>query len=216
MDEDLHYKTGKMGRMARFFAARRASGDPYEETVVLPAMIVISALQLYDFHLITDWLLITVFLATNIGAGMWLGACLGLPGTVRVVLRSISVGAIEAALLTGLNDKLDRHQALFLALQLIGINLPLFWVGHIYVSSLREFTLISEAQWHKTAPSRRWIYSVYRISVGAEKLEGAPDGIVVAVILVRLILPPLAMAMILWTVFGINPLTYIRHLVPYQ
>lgn len=117
------------GRMARFFAARRAAGDPYEETVVLPAMIGTAALQLYDLHLIPDWLLLTIFLATNVGAGMWLGACLGSSGTARVVLRSISVSAIEAALLTALNDKLDRHQALFLARQLIGIDIAFFGLG---------------------------------------------------------------------------------------
>jgi len=41
VDDDLHYKTGLMGRLAQFFVGRRAAGDPYDETLVLPALIVI-------------------------------------------------------------------------------------------------------------------------------------------------------------------------------
>src|SRR5262252_4516100 len=33
VEDDLHYKNGGMGRLARFFIRRRAAGDPYDETV---------------------------------------------------------------------------------------------------------------------------------------------------------------------------------------
>jgi len=49
MDDELHYKTGLMGRLARFFVGRRAARDPYDETVVLPALIVIMVMRLKYF-----------------------------------------------------------------------------------------------------------------------------------------------------------------------
>ena len=213
MDEELHFKTGKRGKVARFFANRRFAHDPYEETVIFPALVVTATLQAYDLGRIGDKLLITALFAIDVGAGMWLGICLGLPGTVRVVLRSISVSIIEAGLLAFLNDKVDKQQAFLLTSQLITINGLLFWVGHIYASSLREIMLVSETQWSKSAPRRRWLYSVYRISVGAEKLEGAPDDIVIAVIVARVLIPPLAIALIARLVFGVSVISYIQHLL---
>jgi len=49
MDDELHYKTGLMRRLARFFVGRRAARDPYDETVVLPALIVIMVMRLKYF-----------------------------------------------------------------------------------------------------------------------------------------------------------------------
>ena len=97
MDDDLHYKVGLMGRLARFFIWRRAAGDPYDETLVLPALIVIMMMRLNTLGRLDDWTVAAAVLAAPALAGAWLGASLGPSGSVRAVLRGISVGAIVAA-----------------------------------------------------------------------------------------------------------------------
>jgi hypothetical protein len=195
--------------MARFFAARRAAGDPYDETLVLPAVIVILALRLNDLKRLDDLAAIAIFMVTSLGAGVWLGASLGMSGTLRVMLRSVSVGALEAAGYSALNDTVDRSHALSLAGQMVYIKFFFFWAGHITTSMLRDFMLISEADWQRGVPNRAWIYKVYRVTLGGEELKGSSDDILVTVWAVRLLGPPLLMAWVA-ALFGVSPLAWIR------
>lgn len=209
MDEELHFKTGLMGRMARFFAARRALGDPYEETLILPAAFVIAFMRLNDLKRVDALSLIVVLLVAGLGAGVWLGACLGMSGNFRALLRGLSAGAIEAAGYTALNDTLDRHQALTIASELIYINMVLVWFGHFLMATVRDIALIYEPEWQRGVPRRKWIYKVYRIVAKAEKLEGADDSIVAAVWAVWLLGPFVIMTWIA-SLFGVSPLAFIR------
>ena len=213
MNEELHYKTGKMGRVAQFFIVRRSSGDPYEETVVLPALIVTAALQLYDLKHFPDWVLFAVFIVADIGAGIWAGICLGYSKLLRIVLRSISVSILEAALVSAINDGLNRHETVKIAVTLMGVNIILFWIGHLIGSTFGEIALTTEKQWQIGVSRRAKMYNVYRIAFGAEKLEGAEDSIVIAVWFVKYVIPVLIAICLAWAVFGIAPQVYIRKLL---
>ena len=209
MHEDLHYKTGKMGRVARFFVARRAGGDPYEETVILPALIIAASLQLYEVKHFADWILFAVFVVTNVGAGVWTAICLGPFKLLRVTLRIVSISILEVALLSALNDNMTRSEAVKLAVTLWGINTALFLYGHTIGSAFGVIALTTEKQWQVGVLRRAKMYRVYRIVFGAEKLEGAEDSIVIAVWLIKYVFPFLAVCCVAW-VLGVDPKLYIQ------
>lgn len=209
MDGDLHYQTGKMGKVARFYVARRAGGDPYEETVILPALIITASLQLYGVKHFADWILFGVFVIADVGAGVWAGVCLGYFKLLKIVLRVVSVSILEAALLSALNDDMSRSEAVKTAVTLWGINLSLFVFGHVIGSTFGGIALVTEKQWQVGVLRRAKMYKVYRIVFGAEKLEGADDNIVIAVWLVKCVIPFLAMGCVAWAL-GVDPKLYIQ------
>ena len=47
-DAEPHFKVGVAGRLARFFIARRAAGDPFDATLVLPCVIFLALARLND------------------------------------------------------------------------------------------------------------------------------------------------------------------------
>ena len=53
--DDLHFRTGIMGWLARIFARMRAAGDPYDQTLVLPALITIIIMNLNHVKGFPDW-----------------------------------------------------------------------------------------------------------------------------------------------------------------
>lgn len=210
MNEDLHYKTGKMGKVARFFVARRASGDPHEETVILPALIVTASLQLYEVKHFADWILFAVFVVTDVGAGMWAGICLGYSKLLRITLRSVSVSILEAALISALNENISRSEAVKIAVTLWSLNIGLFWIGYLIGTTFGEIALTTEKQWQIGVIRRAKMYSVYRIVFGAEKLEGAEDSIVIAVWFIKYVFTPVAISYVAWALFGFDPKLYFQ------
>jgi hypothetical protein len=110
VDNELHFKTGIMGRLAWFFDKTRSCGDPYEATLVLPAILIISVIRLNEVHKVSDLAATVVLVAASLGAGAWMGACVGMERGLRASIRGLSAGAIEGAALAALNDAL--HQAL--------------------------------------------------------------------------------------------------------
>ena len=180
-EKKLHFTTGFIGWLARFFVGRRASGDPYEMTLVLPALLVIGVLRLDDLKKINDLWVVIVLFASAVGAGATIGSCLGISGSFRALLRGISAGAIEAASHAAISETLDRSNALIDASSLITINMTLYWYSFLIFALIRDFSIVSEAEWHSVAPRRALIYKIFRIVLRIERLEGASVGIAIVV-----------------------------------
>jgi hypothetical protein len=208
MDEGLHFQRGVGGRLARFFAARRNRGDPYEATLVLPALLITVAMRLNEMHKLPDLAVILTLLIGSLSAGAWIGACLGMDGGFRALMRGQSAGTVEAAAHAALNDTMTRPQALTDAGSLIWLGMTLYWAGHYSTALIRDIVLISDTQWQKGVSRRAWLYRVYRIVCLAEKLEGAPDSIVAGVWAVWLC-GPFLVGLWIALLLGISPLAFI-------
>jgi len=123
--DDLHYRTGIMGWFARIFAPMRDARDPYDQTLVLPALITIIIMNLNHVRGFPDWTVSAAIIGTALMSGAWLGAALGIAGGFRAMLRSISVGAIETAIAFLIYGKLERPA--IVAYQLIFLNFFAFF-----------------------------------------------------------------------------------------
>jgi hypothetical protein len=181
-DAELHYRTGLKGRLARFFIWRRAAGDPYDETLVLPALIVIMVMRLNTLGRLDDWTVFATILATAALAGAWLGASLGPRGQFRAILRGISVGAIEAAgaaLVYGSKLTVTANSIS----NLIIINLYLFWLAFMIIGSMQGVALLTEKEWQEGRARRASLrqtggaklasfHNFVRLTVGARDLKG--------------------------------------------
>src|SRR5215510_2970265 len=99
---DLHFRTGVKGRLARSIVARRAAGDPFDATVVLPCLIFLTVVWLNQLGRVDDLFVVPALVIPALLAGGWIGVCLGDRGFVRAWLRGMLVGAVEGAALTGL------------------------------------------------------------------------------------------------------------------
>ena len=142
--DHLHFRTGIMGWLARIFARMRAAGDPYDQTLVLPALITIIMMNLNHVKGFPDWTVSAAIVGTACMSGAWLGASLGLAGGFRAMLRSISVGAIETAIAFLIyGDKVGERPAI-VAYQLIFLNFFFFWIIHHIVGALRDIALTTE------------------------------------------------------------------------
>jgi len=148
-DDDRHFKTGRWGRLARFFVRQRAAGDPYEETLVLPALIVIITMKLNDLNWLDAWTVVAAVMVTGIMAGAWIAASLD-PRTLRLVLRiflrAISAGAIESAgYALVYAGKFKFSSAV--AANFIIVNLMMYWISAIVVSIIHDYAVITETEW---------------------------------------------------------------------
>ena len=54
--DELHFKTGKAGWLARLLGKIRAAGVSYDHTVVIPTIIVLTAIKLADTGYVGYWL----------------------------------------------------------------------------------------------------------------------------------------------------------------
>ena len=182
MDDELHYKTGLMGRLARFFVGRRAARDPYDETVVLPALIVIMVMRLNTLGRLNVWAVPATALATAALAGAWLAASLGPRGHLRAMLRGISVGAIEAAgLALVYGSKLSVTANTIV--NFIIINVYSFWITFMIVASIQGVALITEKEWQEDSARRASLrqtggaklasfHNFVRLTIGVKDLNG--------------------------------------------
>jgi hypothetical protein len=209
-DDDLHFKTGRMGRLARFFVRLRAAGDPLDETIILPALIVVTTMRLNDLDRLDAWTVAAAVVATGIMAGAWLGASLGAKGIFRAVLRSISVGAIESAgyalIYAG---KFNFSSAV--AGNFILLNLLMYLYASLLAAQVRSVAITTEKDWQgsraRLAPLYKLIFGgermewrtsrarlssfrrFIRMVLGAEKLEGASTTVAFWIQTIRFILP---------------------------
>jgi hypothetical protein len=180
-----------MGRLARFFIWRRGAGDPYDETLVLPALIVIMMMRLNTLGRLDDWAVAATALATAALAGAWLGASLGPRGPLRAMLRGISVGAIEAAgfaLVYGSKLPVTANKIA----NIIIINLLPFCVAFIIVASIQGVAVITETEWQEGRVKRASLqqagrakfasfHNFVRLTIGAEDLKGQRTTVVLMV-----------------------------------
>ncbi len=135
-----------MGQLARFFAYMRAARDPYEETLVFPALIVIIVFYLNYSKRFENWTVLAALVGTAVMYGALLAASLGFGGIFRAVLRCISVGAIEGAGYAIIN-KLDKSVAVREIISLMFLNYFFLWFPYMIVSAIRAEALITEKQW---------------------------------------------------------------------
>jgi hypothetical protein len=195
VDDDLHYKMGLMGRLARFFIWRRAAGDPYDETLVLPALIVIMVMRLNTLGRLDDWTVAATALATAALAGAWLGASLGPRGHLRAMLRGIAVGAIQAAGFALVYGSKFVVTANTIA-NIITVSLYLFWLAFMIIASIQGVAIITEKEWQEGRVKRASLQQVgrakpahfhnfIRLTVGAEDLKGQRTTVVLTVRMVR-------------------------------
>jgi hypothetical protein len=76
---DLHFQTGVLGRVARFVVRRRAAGDPFDATVVLPLLIFIILLRLNQLGQVDESFVFAGLAIPAVLAGAWMVIRLGSP-----------------------------------------------------------------------------------------------------------------------------------------
>jgi hypothetical protein len=184
-----------MGRLARFFVRRRAAGDPHDETLVLPALIVIMVMRLNTLGRLDVWTVAAAVVATAAIAGVWLAASLGPRGHFRAILRGISVGAIEAAVFALVYGNKFPVAANTIA-NIIIVNLYTFWMAFIIVSSIQGVAVITEKEWQEGRARRASLqqtghaklaafHDFFRLTIGAEDLKGRETTVVLMVRIVQ-------------------------------
>jgi hypothetical protein len=187
---NLHFRMTFRALLARLVIQARSWSDSYEATLVLPAIICIAAFRMRELHLVGHLAVFIVFVAVSLGAGAWMGVCLGLGGVFRAVMRGLWAGAIEGAALPAfLNDQLDRHQALTLAGQIIYASAWFYWIGHMALSSFCDSLIQSQRQPEAAVSARSdaatWLSQVFRLTLRKSSLDEVRPNIAIAVRIVR-------------------------------
>jgi hypothetical protein len=151
-----HFRVGVAGWLARFFVGRRAAGDPFDATLVLPCIIFLVLVRLNDLGRVDARALIAGLVIPASVAGFWIGAaCVGFRGVGRAMLRSVLVGAIEGAAFVALvKEVIDKPDALRNAVNLIYINLVFFWFFSMVSSMLSDILTQSEQEWQMVVERR--------------------------------------------------------------
>lgn len=184
-DDPLHFQSGFWARAAKLFQAAETWGDPYEETVVLPAFVSWIALHLSERHKIDGSTAAYIFLASTILSGIWLGISWNFTKFIRVVLRGMSVGLLTAALVfLTTSEVFERQEAVRQGANFVVLALFGYTMGFYSIGPFRDIALTTERQWQIGAERRRRLYGglrgiglwgldVLRMIVGTRKMEGA-------------------------------------------
>jgi hypothetical protein len=183
-DDDLHFKTGRWGWLARFFVQRRAAGDPYDESLVVPSLIVLMVMQLSRMGRVGDWAVVAAVMVTGTIAAAWLTAAIGM--RFRVVLRGISVGAIQAAsyaLVYGSTFPITGKEIF----NFIFVNYTIFFFVSVVVGTIRNISFTTEKEWQQ---SRKLI----GIALKLDDLKGQTISVGIRVWIIRIIVPFLIVA----------------------
>jgi hypothetical protein len=202
-----------MGWLARIFARRRAAGDPYDQTLVLPALITIIIMNLNHVKGFPDWTVSAAIVGTACMSGAWLGASLGLAGGFRAMLRSISVGAIETAIAFLIYGEKVGERPAIVAYQLIFLNFVFFWIIHHFVGVLRDIALTTERQWQGAAPRRAFVDRWFRLVFRGELTKEEPNIIFIAARVIRILVLTLIFVWIGWAFFESSPRDVLRILL---
>jgi hypothetical protein len=208
---ELHFRTGISGRLARFFVARRAAGDPLDATIVLPCLIFLSLVRLNDLGRVDVRFVIAGLVIPACIAGCWIGVCLGNRGVGRAMLRSILVGAFEGAALVGLvKETVSQSEAFRNTVSLILLDFTCFWFFAMLAAAPRDIFIQTENEWQETAPRRALVHKIIRITLGAEDLKGVSTGIAATVWAIKRVGPFLLLAWTAWQFVGINPWVFFK------
>jgi hypothetical protein len=203
-DADLHYRTGVTGRLARFIVARRAAGDPFDATIVLPCLIFLVLVRLNEVGSVNGFVWPGLFIPAAL-AGCWMGICLGERAAGRAILRGTLVGAFEGAALTGLvNEALSQPKLIGWAVILMWVNASCFWFGAVILGMASEILTTTEAEWQRVAPRRAKLHWIFRLVFKFDDIKGVPTGIGLLVRAIQFFGPALLAAYFLW-VLGYSP-----------
>jgi hypothetical protein len=211
---DLHFRTGRRGKLARFFVARRAAGDPVDATIVLPCLIFLTLVWLVDTGRINVYQSVIfqcgLFIPAGL-AGCWMGVCLGHRGIPRAMLRGILVGAFEGAAFPGLiKAAASQSDWLQLAVVLMWANSLWFWIGSMFSSGLSNIFTQTEEEWQKTVPRRAFISRIIKLTLKVEDLKGESIPVVILVHAIRRLWLPLLLTWAAWAFTGENPMTLLK------
>jgi hypothetical protein len=202
---DLHFRTGVKGRLARFVVARRAAGDPFDATVVLPCLIFLTLVRLNELGRVDDPFVRAGLFIPACLAGCWMGVCLGYRGLGRAMLRGILVGAFEAAALTGLvKEAITQPKAIQWAVVLMYANAMVFWLGAFFAGGPCDILTVTEEKYQKAAPLRAKVRWIFNLVLGVEDIRGVPTGIGSLVRAIQVFGLPLLLALSYW-LFGGDP-----------
>lgn len=158
---ELHFRTGLKGSLARFILARRAAGDPFDATVVLPCLVFLLSAHLVDTGRLGPWIVSAGLAIAASFAGCWIGICLGPRGVGRAMLRGILVGAFEGAGVVAIvNETVGQAEALRNAFILMWINSFLFSFASYVVGTASDILTVKEIDYQKGAPRRALIHTV--------------------------------------------------------
>jgi hypothetical protein len=159
---------GVAGWLARFFLARRAAGDPFDATLVLPCIIFLVLVRLNDLGRVDARAVIAGLVIPASVAGFWIGAAyIGTRGVNRAMLRSVLVGAIEGAAAVALvKEVINAPEALRNTVNLISINVFFFWISSIISSTLSNVLTQSEQEWQIVVARRARIRRSMQGAVG--------------------------------------------------
>jgi hypothetical protein len=188
----------------------RAAGDPFDQTLVLPALITILIMNLNHVKGFPDWTVFAAIVGTACMSGAWLGASLGLAGGFRAMLRSISVGAIETAIAFLIYGEKVGGRPAIVAYQLIFLNFLFYWIIHHSVGALRDILLTTEKQWQNTTPRRAFVDRWFRLVCRPGELKEEPNSIFIAAWVIRILVTVLISVWIGWVFFEIPPLEALR------
>jgi hypothetical protein len=212
--EELHFKTGFLGGLARCVVHLRAAGDPFEQTVLLPPLILLVFVWLTATGKVGLWVTYPALLLPPSIAGLWLGFVLGSNGLMRILFRGMLVGAIGGcAYVAVANETLDKQHALLAVFNMVLINSLCFFFWGLMSATVADFASTSEAKWQALKPRRDYVAKVLRISLFMEKLEGQELAVALGVLFCRGVLPILVTMWISYVFFQVSPGQFIHGLV---
>lgn len=190
---------------------RRAAGDPFDATVVLPCLVFLLLVRLNDLGRVGAWAVIAGLLIPACSAGCWLGVCLGGRALGRAMLRAILVGSFEGGGSVALmKETVHQPEALRYVFNLMYINFVLFFLFSMLGSLPSDILTQTEAEWRKIVARQALIHRIFRLALGLEEIKGVSTGIGLTVKAVQSF--PLFFAIwVAWKVFGISPGTIFKH-----
>lgn len=211
MSRNLRFKVGLAGWLAKFVLVHRMGRSHYEETIILPAVIFVIAARFGDLGLVSVRPVTFALISIPLLTGIWLGISLGPQGGIRVVLRSILVGAFEAGGYSALNTTVDRHQIQVLFGTTTYINVMLSGFSYMIMAMVGDVLTISEEDWQRGASRRAKIRTLFRALLGGEDFKTLPTGILIAARFIQWLGPSAFLTWIAWILTGENPVVFISN-----
>lgn len=156
----------------------RRGGVPHEETVIIPAVAVVSAASMW----VSGWPIWIPEIALAVitfACGAWLGlAWRGYP-MFRVLLRPFYFSALAVLLyLLTHNEPVSKREGVHVAVLIISTLGPLYYFGYIYAALVRDVAIrrfSSEKQRRQYLERMAWWRYVWRLARDKEDKSQAAD-----------------------------------------
>jgi hypothetical protein len=215
--KELHYSTGFWGRLARFVLRRRAAGDPWENTLFLPPVILVIFAKLSERGEVPPWVLILAILLPPVVAGLWLGTILGGRGILRIGLRGAMAGLIGGGMYVPLtSETLDKQHQILLVFNSMFLSYFLFFSSGLLSAVVADGPTISESQWQASKPRRAAILKA--VLLYPLKLRTPPNDESIAIVIVarlvqRIVIPIFVPMLIAGNSFQVTPAQFVLSLI---